>query len=63
MIIREEMIIDEEALIKLLVRYNDGSPELTNDEKEILLFALYNESIANDGIASKAYEVWRKGGQ
>ena len=47
-------IMDAAAIVKLLVRYNGIGKELTNDEREILLFALYNESNASNGMASQA---------
>src|SRR5208282_1484605 len=37
--------------IPLMVKYLDGKPMLTNDEREILLFALYLESKSNNGLA------------
>ena len=46
----------------LMVRYLDGKPALTNDEREILLFALYMESIKKkNGLASKALKQLKKG--
>jgi len=48
------VIIDDKILISILVRYNGIGQEITPDEKEILLFALYNESVANKGIAYTA---------
>ena len=50
------VIVGEAALVKLLVRYNGIGPGLTNDEKEILLFGLYNDSIKHGGLAKKAEE-------
>jgi hypothetical protein len=41
--------------LPLMVRYLDGKPDLTTDEYEILLFALYMESLKRrNGLASKA---------
>jgi hypothetical protein len=48
------VIVGEASLVKLLVRYNGIGKELTHDEKEILLFALYNESKSNGGLARQA---------
>ena len=42
--------------IILMKRYLDGKPELTSDEREILLFALYLESAIHKGIASAAID-------
>lgn len=48
------MVIGIEAIKKLLIRYNGIGKPLTHDEREILLFALYNESEARHGIAAEA---------
>lgn len=46
------MIVDA---LPVMIKYLDGKVELSNDEKEILLFALYAESIkCPDGLASQA---------
>lgn len=39
---------------KLLIRYNGIGKPITSDERELLLFALYNESESRGGIAAKA---------
>lgn len=36
-------------------QYLEGRPDLTNDEREILLYALYLESVKNGGLAAKAH--------
>lgn len=46
-------IVGEQTLISLIVRYNGIGKPLTNDEREILLFALYNDSEALHGIAER----------
>jgi hypothetical protein len=48
-------IVTYDKICSLIRRY-DGSrqPPLTKDETEILLFALYNESEARDGIVAEA---------
>ncbi len=55
------MIIDTK---KLLVRYNGIGKPLSSDERELLLFALYNESEDRGGIAADAKrecaQIWRK---
>jgi len=44
--------------LPLMVRYLDGKTELTNDEREILLFALYMESLKKKrGLAAKARKI------
>ena len=48
------MIISGPAIIALLVRYNGIGKPLDSDEREIVLFALYNESEARAGIAKEA---------
>lgn len=58
------MILTEKATQKLLVRYNGIGDELSGDERELLLFALYDESEARGGIAAQAKaecdSIWRK---
>jgi hypothetical protein len=44
-------IVDDEDLLKLIHRYNGIGKELNNDEREILLFALYNDSKNRGGLA------------
>jgi hypothetical protein len=48
------MIFDEETVIKLLVRYTGRGHELSQTELEIVLFALYQESLAHRGMALQA---------
>lgn len=43
-----------------MLAYLDGVNELKNDEREILLFALYMESIKNKGLAYEAVEILRQ---
>ncbi len=45
------MVVDSLALMK---KYLNGTPELPNDEREVLLFALYVESKARGGLAADA---------
>ncbi len=45
------MVVD---IRRLLVRYNGIGKELSSDERELVLFALYNESEARGGIAADA---------
>lgn len=44
----------------LVIRYDGLGKELNHDETEILLFALYCESLAGGGIVKAAREVERK---
>lgn len=49
------MIVDP---VKLMAKYLDGrQPDLTHDEREILLFALYCESRKNNGLAAEAIRL------
>jgi hypothetical protein len=49
------MIVDP---VRLMAKYLDGKqPDLTHDEREILLFALYCESRKNDGLAAEAIRL------
>lgn len=48
------MVIGESDIIRLLIRYNGIGKPITAEEREILLFALYNESEARGGIAETA---------
>ena len=45
------MVVD---IRRLIVRYNGFGKKLSSDERELLLFALYNESEARGGIAAYA---------
>lgn len=47
-------IADDLHMVRLLVRYNGIGKPLSSDEREILLFALYNESERNGGMAADA---------
>lgn len=47
-------IVGEKQIEALLMRYNGIGKPISNDEREILLFALYNESEARGGIAATA---------
>ncbi len=48
------MIITENHLDKLMMKYLGLLPDnLTADEREILLFALYTESLERGGLAAK----------
>lgn len=51
------MIVD---VTKLLIRYNGIGKELSGDEREIILFALLNESEARGGIAADAKQEYEK---
>jgi hypothetical protein len=52
---RHCIIADGSYICDLLKRYNGIGKDLTNDEREILLFALYNESESREeGIAHRA---------
>jgi hypothetical protein len=42
--------------LELMRRYLDGKPMLTNDDREVLLFALYMESKNNNGLAKEALD-------
>jgi len=57
-------IVGESQIISLLVRYNGIGKELTHDEKEILMFALYNESETREGLAMQARmkceSIWKQ---
>lgn len=50
------MIVTKDGLLRLAVKYLDGKEDLTHDEKEILLFGLYMESVAHDGIMHLAVQ-------
>jgi hypothetical protein len=58
------MILTERDIEKLLIRYNGIGKELTSDERELLLFALYNESELQGGMAAAAKKecdcIWHK---
>lgn len=43
----------------LMMRYLHGKPDLSNDEREILLFALYMESSKRGGLAAEAIKELR----
>ena len=45
------MIMDP---VKLLIRYNGIGKPITSNEREVLLFALYNESEQRGGIVAEA---------
>lgn len=55
------MIVDDEKLLDIAVRYLGGkdgkAPLITDDEREILLFALYVESLTKPGIMKKAITI------
>lgn len=40
--------------LELMCRYLDGKDMLSPDEREILMFALYMESVKNKGLAADA---------
>jgi hypothetical protein len=42
--------------LPLMVKYLDGKDKMTNDEKEILLMALYIESRTRRGLAFEAMQ-------
>lgn len=45
-------------LEKLVVKYlGGGKDNITNDEREILLFALYNESVSRGELAKRGLDV------
>ena len=53
----ESMIIDKAQLADIATRYlggEDGKQTITDDEREILLFALYIESTSKGGLMSTA---------
>ncbi len=58
------MIVTETDVQKLLIRYNGIGKPITPTERELLIFALYNESEARGGIAAAAKRecdsIWRK---
>ena len=55
------MIVDP---LLLMVRYLDGDIPLSDDEREILLFALYMESLRNmDGLALQGVAELKKIGK
>ncbi len=58
------MILTETDIHKLLIRYNGIGKPLTSDERELLIFALYNESESRGGLAASAKRecdsIWRK---
>jgi hypothetical protein len=43
--------------VELMARYLDGKPDLSNDDREVLLFALYMESKQNKGLACRGVEL------
>jgi hypothetical protein len=45
-----------------MLAYLDGVNELKNDEREILLFALYMESVRSKGMAAEAVKILKKRG-
>lgn len=53
-------IVGEETIKQLIKRYDGLGKPLTNDEREILLFALYNESEARGGIVAEAQRAYLK---
>ena len=53
---RKCLIVNEAMLFDLIRRYDGIGSTLTNDEKEILLFALYNES----DLVKRAQEAYLK---
>ncbi len=51
-------IVGPSQVDRLMRKYLGLVPgEMTGDEREILLFALYNESMGNNGIAARATAV------
>ncbi len=50
-------IVAEHQIEKLMIRYLGGSPALTPTETEILLFALYTESLAAGGLAKRGTDI------
>jgi len=51
-------IVGEKQLERLMMKYLGlSTPNLTNDEREILLFALYMESDARGGLGSRAKAI------
>jgi hypothetical protein len=54
---RRKCIVDP---LPLMIRYLDASAELSDDDREILLFALYIESLKNNGLADQAITEMKK---
>lgn len=53
------MIIDKSKLMNIAARYlggEDGKQSIANDEREILLFSLYIESVARQGMMREAVD-------
>lgn len=49
-----DCIVGEKQIDRLILRYLGLAPEnINDDEKEILLFALYMESLSRGGIAAR----------
>lgn len=51
------VIVEEKDLCRLVHRYDGIGKPITSDEREILLWALYNESKERGGIVKKAREL------
>ncbi len=57
-------IVGPKQIEALLCRYNGIGKPITSDEREILLFALYNESEQREGVAKTARaacdRIWKR---
>ncbi len=52
------IVVNKDGIDKLMLKYlGENGGHLTNDEREILLMALYMESEANGGIAARALAI------